>query len=111
MRISSALLFALAACGGEERRGDQTAIPCAIDSDEFSDDCIVERAVHPNGAVLTIRHADGGFRRLVTTSDGRGVASADGAEEASVKLIADNMIEVRIGNARYRLPATVKGAK
>lgn len=111
LRIFSALLLALAACSAEERRPDQSMIACAVDGGDLADQCTVEQQAHPEGTVLTVRHPDGGFRRLVTTRDGRGVAPADGSEEASVTLIADGLIEVRIGDARYRLPATVKGAK
>lgn len=55
-----------------------------------------------------MRHADGGFRRLLVTHDGRGVVAADGAEAAVVATVADNMIEVTLGNDRIRLPATVR---
>ena len=58
--------------------------------------------------VLTIRHPDGGFRRLRITADGRGVIAADGAEPARVSVIGPADIEVAVGGDRYRLPATVK---
>jgi hypothetical protein len=61
--------------------------------------------------VLTLRQPDGGFRRLRVTGDGRGVIAADGAEQASVTLVAPVTIEVAIGNMRYRLPAVVRRSK
>ncbi|RYD62319.1 MAG: hypothetical protein EOP58_13360 [Sphingomonadales bacterium] len=56
------------------------------------------------------RDPDGGFHRLRVTRDGRGVIAADGASAASVTIIDKDAIEVAIDDARYRLPATVKGA-
>ncbi|MEG8041430.1 hypothetical protein QP164_00880 [Sphingomonas sp. LR59] len=72
--------------------------------------CTIEQAKGETGPILTIRHPDGAFRRLLVTHDGRGVVAADGAEVAKVGLIEGNGIEVSIGDARYRLPATVKSA-
>ncbi len=60
--------------------------------------------------MLTVRHPDGGFHRLRVTRDGRGVIAADGAQAATVTIIDKGAIEVAIDDARYRLPATVKGA-
>lgn len=74
----------------------------------FERACTVESADSPNGRVLTIRKADGGFRRLLVTSDGRGVVAADGAERAQVSLLPDHRIEVAIGGDRFRLPAMVR---
>lgn len=59
--------------------------------------------------MLTVRHPDGAFHRLLVTKDGRGVIAADGAETAVVTIIANGEIEVALGGDRYRLPATVKG--
>lgn len=71
--------------------------------------CDIERSRDEDGAViLTIRHPDGGFRRLLIANDGRGVVAADGAEQASVTTISPREIEVALGGNRYRLPATVK---
>jgi hypothetical protein len=60
--------------------------------------------------VLTIHAEDGGFRRLRVTDDGRGVVAADGAEAARVHIVDANTIDVTLGNNRYRLPATARGA-
>ncbi|WP_448664820.1 hypothetical protein ACG3SL_09155 [Sphingomonas sp. CJ20] len=73
--------------------------------------CAIDRVQSQDGLFLTLRHPDGGFRRLLVTRDGRGVIAADGAEPAIVRPIASNQIEVAIGDARYRLPATVRRPK
>jgi hypothetical protein len=74
----------------------------------FAHACTVERSDGPEGRILTIRMADGGFRRLRMTNDGTGVAAADGAEEAHVSILPDQRIEVEIGGDRFRLPARVQ---
>ena len=70
--------------------------------------CAIDRTQTQDGLYLTLRHPDGGFHRLLVTKDGRGVIAADGAEQAQVAPLADNLIEVSIGGAHYRLPATVR---
>ncbi len=71
--------------------------------------CTAEIAATADGGILTLRKADGGFRRLRITGDGRGVAAADGAEPARVTLAGVNLIEVEIGGDRFRLPARERG--
>ena len=84
-------------------------IECATDgSDRFEAVCTVERTVTEAGPVLTIRAPDGSFRRLLVTTDGRGVAAADGGEPAIVNPVGADRIEVRIGRDRYRLAATLQ---
>jgi hypothetical protein len=75
---------------------------------DFAFICGIDRTETQDGLYLTLRHPDGGFRRLLVTHDGRGVVAADGAEQAKVTTIAADRIEVALGGARYRLPATVK---
>jgi hypothetical protein len=114
-RISSALILplSLAACGGKNQPappppGD--AIDCAVDSAaSFQRVCTVSEVRASNGPMLTVNNPDGGFHRLAVTRDGRGVIAADGAEAARVTVIGNGMIEVAIGQDRYRLPAHVKG--
>jgi hypothetical protein len=106
---SAAALCGLAACGGpgaeQAPRGE--AIPCALQGNlEFTNACTVQRAPRPDGTILIIRHPNGGFRRLLITRDGRGVAAADGAARAEVTVIANDRIEVELAGDRYRLPAT-----
>ena len=76
--------------------------------DRFTRMCAIDRTQTQDGLYLTIRHPDGGFRRLLVTTDGRGVVAADGAETAVVTPLGPTEIEVALGGGRYRLPATVK---
>jgi len=130
MRIGPALAaFALASCGGGEENGtadadsgkaaaaDEAApapalaedgtIECAIGGGRFERSCTVERREGPQGLRLTIRNAEGGFRRLLLPRDGSGAVAADGAEPAQVTVLADGRAEVAIGGDRYRLPPTL----
>ena len=126
MRIFSlSPLLLLAACGSngganslaeaEQQAAASSAedgrISCAVSgASALSPVCSVEREAGEAGLILTLRHPDGGFRRLLVTKDGRGVVAADGAEVATVTPISDGLIEVSLGGDKYRLPATVKGA-
>jgi hypothetical protein len=84
--------------------GEDGPVDCAIGGGAgWSRDCRVEQA----GNMLTIRHADGGFRRFRIVTDGRGVVAADGAEGAVVTVEGEQGIAVTVGQDRYRLPATV----
>ncbi len=95
----------------EKREKAEGRIECAPPGAErFAYACTIDRVQSQDGLFLTLRHPDGGFRRLLVTTDGRGVVAADGAEKAVVTPLAANLIEVAIGGARYRLPATVRGA-
>lgn len=127
MRISSAILVPLALCACGERRADHATlarveaeqrmaqddsgnIVCAQrGSKDFARACTIDRAESAAGLVLTVRHPDGAFHRLLVTKDGRGVIAADGAEKAVVTVLGAGEIEVALGGDRYRLPATVKG--
>jgi hypothetical protein len=124
-RISSLLtLLALAACQQEQANtqalavaeanqaveaADDGLVNCAVDGAEaFSRTCMLDRQQTAEGLVLTVRHPDGGFRRLKVTTDGRGVVAADGAQPADVAITGPGEIEVGIGDDHYRLPATIK---
>ena len=104
----------LAACGGaEESEGGAPApatetIECAVAGAAFEKACTVERVSGAEGLTLVVRSPSGSFRRLLVTTDGRGVVAADGAEAATVTPLSDSRIEVAIAGDRYRLPATVK---
>ena len=119
-RISSAaLLLAVAACGGppDSVAPGNTAeigsgtpaedpterIACAIGDADYADACSVDRATTADGTLLTIRHPDGGFRRIRMAPDGTPVA-ADGAIPLQVLRRGDGVVEVAVGDARYRLP-------
>lgn len=115
---STLTVLALCACGDpDSARKDALAdaaeqsgkINCATEgAARFEPVCSVERSAGSDGLVLTVRSPSGSFRRLLVTTDGRGVIAADGADPAVVTLLGDNRIEVAIAGDRYRLPATVK---
>ena len=126
MRISSAILLLplLAACGEQKTDhatlakyeaqqnatlADDGRVLCAIGQGALTRACTIDRELGDQGLILTLRHPDGAFHRLLVTRDGRGVIAADGAEPAKVSVLAGNEIEVALGGNRYRLPATVKG--
>ncbi|MBJ7439886.1 MAG: hypothetical protein JHD35_12775 [Sphingopyxis sp.] len=119
-------LMLLAACGGApdngdlaeaEARGSREAaangrIECALEGAKLFDrTCTVEEMSGQDGSVLVVGRPNVGYRRLQITTDGRGVVSADGAEPAKVTIVGDGMIEVAIGNDRYRLPANTGGVR
>ena len=128
-RISSALvtLLLLAACDQKladkatKAKAERSAraiaeaegkIECLTPgAQSFAYVCAIDRTQSQDGLYLTLRHPDGGFRRLLVTNDGRGVIAADGAEQAQVTPLAEDLIEVSIAGAHYRLPATVRGQK
>ena len=94
---------AAASEAGDER------IACAVEgAAELRPVCALEQRQSERGMLLVVHHPGGGFRRLLVTADGRGVAAADGAEPALVTPIGPGEIEVSIGGDRYRLPATVE---
>ena len=118
--MTLALLLPLAACGGAEpgnssagptaaRVEDDGRIECRVGgSAQFQRFCTIERSDTAEGRLLTLRKPDGGFRRLLVATDGRGVVAADGAEQAIVTILGDRRIEVAIGGDSFRLPATVR---
>jgi hypothetical protein len=85
-------------------------IECALEGAKLFDrTCAVQEMSGAEGAVLVVGRSDVGYRRLQITTDGRGVISADGAEVANVSIVDEGVIEVAIGNDRYRLPADTGG--
>ena len=91
----------------EAVEGDEH-IPCALGgADAFAKSCAVEQVKQDGTLYLVVRHPDGGFRRFEVLTDGRGVALADGADEAVLSL-ADGGLEVTVGKDRYRFPAKQK---
>jgi len=112
----------LAACGSAERpavESNGAAAPAIGEVDNRIDcrpagaaawarACRIEWSNGPGGRLLTIRKADGGFRRLRATDDGTGVVAADGAEQAHVSLAPDQRLEVEIGGDHFLLPARIR---
>jgi hypothetical protein len=97
MRRAAIAALALASCG---EVAPDPRIECAIQGAPFERNCRIERS---GTQLLTLRHGDGGFRRL-RIENGIPVA-ADGAEPAQVTARTTGMVEVAIGGDRYRLPA------
>jgi hypothetical protein len=113
MRLSPiAILFLVAGCNSAVpagQRGSADAgdgrIECRPEGvADFAAVCLLERT----DDTLTLRKPDGGFRRLIVATDGRGVVAADGAEPARVSVIGEGRIEVTIGGDAFRMPATVR---
>ena len=103
----------LASCGGATEQKSATIeddgkIDCRVGADtQFTRFCSLERSKTEQGTLITVRKPDGGFRRLLTTRDGRGVVAADGAEQAEVTIVGENLIEVAIAGDSFRLPARI----
>ena len=122
MRIPVLATLLLAACGSSEPAAVQSngaAAPPVGEADNridcrpagqaaFARACTVEYGGGSDGRILTIRKADGGFRRLRIATDGTGVAAADGAEQAHVSLAPDQRLEVEIGGDHFLLPARTR---
>lgn len=88
--------------GGAQGAGTGDLVECRV-AGRWARDCGAER----DGNLLTLRHPDGGFRRLRILSDGRGLEAADGSEAARIKIVDGQRIEVTVGADAYRLPAQI----
>jgi hypothetical protein len=119
--VAPAALMLLAACSGPApddtatpsptqgaaAAGEQT-IECAIGGAAYlGRDCKVEETSMDGTKILVVRHPDGGFRRFAILNDGRGLATADGAEQAETS-IEQGYLDVSVGSDRYRFPATIR---
>lgn len=114
MRISSTAFLALAACGQAPQTPQQSVMPtpaasphmllCAQGRALLRPVCTAERTRDGDGWVVTVRHPDGHFRRLRVAGDGTGIAAADGAERATVTDLQGEVVDVAIGDDRYRFP-------
>src|SRR5690606_36623774 len=84
---AAALMLLAAGCSPESTApaaDPKSMIECAIDSTVFERACAIEHVSGGEIPVLIARHPDGGFRRFEILADGRGVATADGADVAQV---------------------------
>jgi hypothetical protein len=120
----AAFLLSLGACGSNEAAdpGDAAAgeapaaeavatqtIECALEGAEsFAAECTVERQGEGVGAILVVRHPDGGFRRFEVLADQRGLGPADGAAVSRMEW-REGGIGLAVGSDRYRFPAAVLG--
>lgn len=106
-------LLILAACsGGEEdaaaviEPGDQ-AIACAIGpGSRFTDSCTLQKLERDGEAIYRVNQPGGGFRLFMLAEDGSGMVPHDGAEGA-VNRLDGNVLEVAVGQDRYRFPAKI----
>ena len=114
-RLAFAPLAALAGCSSQPDTAAQVAeggehIPCALDgATEFASSCAVDRAQVDGKLTLIVRHPDGAFRRFAVVTDGRGLAVADGAEQA-VNTMQGDKLAVTVADDRYLFPAKTKSA-
>ena len=123
LRISSAVAFlsALAACSSGTSASDEASaaagqtqqgaagavisVPCALAGAKgYTDVCAIERASLDGKVLLTLRHPDGGFRRLIELDGGRRFAAADGSAEVAIEANGQE-IEVTLGEDHYLFPA------
>ncbi|TDN86791.1 hypothetical protein [Stakelama pacifica] len=120
MRICSAafLIPLLAGCGGgSEASADANAVAAAdalpriacapSPGQDFAKVCTLEEQASDEGTMMTVRDPEGGFRRLLLRHDGV-VVAADGADTAIATPGGGGMIDVAIGEARYRIPAAAQ---
>ncbi|MFC3174215.1 hypothetical protein ACFOD9_08125 [Novosphingobium bradum] len=112
--FAAAALALLAACSrGEPGAGSGAAegaekIACALGvGARFEAVCALERADRGGEKLLVVHHPDGGFRSFTVLANGAGLAAADGAESAR-QAIAGDLLEVAVGEDRYRFPFKVK---
>ena len=115
------MLF-LVGCGGAASERDDTTAPtgadpgarrgmrvaCSHGGAPVADTCSVERSMTARGIVMTLRHPDGGFHRLLVRRNGT-IAAADGAGYALATQPVAGGMAVTIGTDRYRLPDTLIG--
>lgn len=112
MRISSVwATFIMIGCSGDpvNNNGSSEAgaiyqVECAVGGAKaFVTDCAFERG---EGTVVTLRHRNGSFRKLIMENDGT-IEPADGSENISVRTLNDGRTEIGIGEDSYRLPVAL----
>ena len=109
------LFIGLAACSDVNRPPDpkQPAagdehIACAVGGETvFRKVCAVDRVRRDGTLTLVVRHPDGAFRRFDVLDGGRGLAVADGAQQAIARY-EGGLAELAVEGDRYRFPITLK---
>jgi hypothetical protein len=113
--VASLPLVLAAACSSEKPLVPPVAqgsehVACAVDGEsELADSCSVERDEEGGKLMLVVHHPGGSFRRFEVLTDGRGLAVADGADEAATQF-KDGSLDVLVGTDHYVFPASVKKA-
>lgn len=104
------LLTLLAGCGdpAEDAAPVSAAIiPCAVaGASEFSEECIAKLIVTDGERHIVVSHPDGRSRRFIVLNDGRGLAVAEGGDDAAIAVDGTG-IRVNVDGDRYRFPATI----
>jgi hypothetical protein len=113
--FSAAVLLALAGCSQKKGEDGQTAeaeatkemVPCAFGgAKEFNAKCTVDRSIAEGKNYITVRHPDGGFRRLEVLDGGKRYASADGADAVEGGPNGAE-VEVMVGDDHYLMPSNI----
>jgi hypothetical protein len=85
---------------------DSAMIDCSLNgAGGFGRDCTMERVEQDGEDFVIVRHPDGAFRRFQLGVPGRGLITADGADQAEVTNMG-GYVEVRVGSDRYHLPVS-----
>ena len=83
-----------------------TKIDCSLNgAGGFGRDCMMERVEQDGVSFIIVRHPDGAFRRFELGVPGRGLITADGAQQAEVT-DRGGYVEVRVDSDRYHLPVS-----
>ncbi|WP_095010952.1 hypothetical protein [Tsuneonella mangrovi] len=111
------LVALLAACnrGDPQPQAEPGAkrIECALGpGSTFSPACLVEKTEGEQGPEFVVRHPDGSFRRLRIAPDRSGMMAISGAADAVNELVGNpKVLQVTVGDDRYRFPADLDAGK
>ncbi|QSB43969.1 hypothetical protein IDJ81_11525 [Tsuneonella flava] len=117
VRATLGLIAMLAACdrGAVQPQAEPGAkrIDCAIgEGSDFGPDCLVEKVSGEQGPEFIVRHPDGGFQRLRIAPNRSGMIAISGADEAVNELVGEpKVLQVTVGEDRYRFPADIDAGK
>jgi len=107
--LASVAVLTLAGCNDAQEAiaaSTSTRIDCSLNgADGYGRDCVMERVEQQGVSFIIVRHPDGAFRRFELGVPGRGLITADGAQEAEVT-DRGGYVEVRVGSDRYHLPVS-----
>lgn len=107
--IASAFVLLVAGCDNAQQASavpvaGTTMIDCSLNgAGGFGRDCSMERVEQDGDSFIIVRHPDGAFRRFDLGVPGRGLVTADGAQQAEVTN-RGGYVEVRVDSDRYHLP-------